>query len=91
MLSDAHAAGQLLTVRCGHCRTTRHYLPGDVITVLGDVGLYGIVGRMRCEKCGDREWLSASFSMPSARERQGMRVRRLAKVETVRKVVWRDE
>lgn len=50
-----------------------------------------VAEKMRCEGCGRRDYLNATLSIPSAEERQAMKLRRLAEVRTVRKVVWRDE
>jgi hypothetical protein len=88
-LSKAHGAGQLVRVRCGHCNITRHYQPADLQRLAGDVPADGI--RMRCEKCGKSGWMRVSFESLPAAERQAIRVRRLAEVRTVRKVIWRDE
>ena len=88
-LSKAHGACQLVRVRCGHCNITRHYQPADLQRLAGDVPASAI--KMRCEKCGKREWMRATFETLPAAERQGIRVRRLVDVKTRRIPVWRDE
>jgi hypothetical protein len=88
-LSKAHGAGELVRVRCAHCNIVRHYYPADLQKLAGDVPAAAI--KMRCEECGKREWMRISFERLPAAERQGIRIRRLAEVRTVRKVVWRDE
>jgi hypothetical protein len=88
-LSKAHRAGQLVRVRCGHCNIARHYVPADLQRLAGDLPAAAI--KMRCEKCGKSEWMRVSFENLPAAERQEIRVRRLAEVRLVRKVIWRDE
>jgi hypothetical protein len=88
-LSKAHDSGQLVRVGCVHCSVKRWYAPADLQWLLGDIPADAI--RMRCERCKKTEWIRASFERPSAAERQAIKLRRLAEVRTVRKVVWRDE
>ena len=76
-LSKAHDSGQLVRVTCVHCSVKRWYAPADLQRLLGDIPADAI--RM------------ASFERPSAAERQAIKLRRLAEVRTVRKVIWRDE
>ncbi len=90
-LSNAHAVGQLARIRCGHCRISRYYEPADLQQLFGDVEIDQVVRRMRCERCGLQDYLNATLEMPTALERTSIRIRRLAGVRMVRKVVWRDE
>ncbi|MER9225779.1 hypothetical protein NKI39_08990 [Mesorhizobium sp. M0664] len=46
---------------------------------------------MSCKRCGKNEYMHAETENPSARERQGIQVRRLAGIRTVRRVIWSDE
>jgi hypothetical protein len=63
------------------------YAPADLQRLLGDIPAI----QMRCERCRKTEWIRASFERPCATERQAIKLRRLAEVRTVRKVIWRDE
>lgn len=90
-LSNAHEIGQLVLVRCGLCNVKRWYLPSDLREIFGDVEAELVGARMSCKRCGKNEYMHAETQNPSARERQGIRVRRLAEIRTVRRVVWRDE
>jgi hypothetical protein len=90
-LSKAHDAGQLVRIQCQHCNVRRYFEPADLQRLIGDVGADQVAGRMRCEKCQKTEWLTAAFCHLSGAERARVRVRRLADVKMVRKVVWRDE
>jgi hypothetical protein len=64
-------------------------MPTALQQLLGDIPADAI--RMRCERCRKTEWIRASFEHPSAAERQAIKLRRLAGIKMVRKVVWRDE
>lgn len=90
-MSNAHEAGQLALISCGHCNIKRYYQPGDLQTVFGNVGIDDIPGKMRCTKCGLRDYIRASFESLPAVERQKIHVRHLAEIRMVRKVIWRDD
>ncbi|KRB28141.1 hypothetical protein ASD99_03195 [Mesorhizobium sp. Root695] len=86
----AHEVGQLIRVRCRHCNITRHYLPGELAKLVGDIPFWDVERHMRCERCKLRE-LDADIILPSAVERLKIRVRRLVEIRMVRRVIWRDE
>jgi hypothetical protein len=90
-LSKAAEIGQLVRVTCAFCRIVRHYQPSDLQELIGDVDVDGIQGRMRCEKCGRRDYMAAVFLFPTARELAEIRVRRLVGIKMIRKVIWRDD
>jgi hypothetical protein len=88
-LSKADESGQVVRISCVHCHLKRWYAPADLQQLLGDIPAGAI--RMRCERCRKTEWIRASFERPSAAERQAIKLRRLAGIKMVRKVIWRDE
>jgi len=73
-----------------NCNITRHYLPGDLVKLFGDIPFWDIEGKMRCERCKRRDF-DACVTLPSAEERLKIRVRRLVDIRMVRRVIWRDE
>ena len=46
---------------------------------------------MRCESCGQKDYLVVAFHIPTTEERMSMRIRRLAGIRYVRKVIRQDE
>ncbi|CAH2406525.1 hypothetical protein [Mesorhizobium escarrei] len=90
-LSNAHEVGQLARVQCGLCNVKRWYQPGDLREIFGNVEAVLVGSKMSCERCGKNEYMHAETQNPSARERQGIRVRRLAGIKVLRRVIWRDE
>ncbi|MER8894698.1 hypothetical protein [Mesorhizobium sp. M0676] len=74
----------------GNCNITRHYLPGDLAKLVGDIPFWDVERHMRCERCKGRE-LDAGIILPSAAERLKIRVRRLVEIRMVRRVIWRDD
>ncbi|MBZ9806943.1 hypothetical protein [Mesorhizobium sp. ESP-6-2] len=90
-LSNAHDIGQLVMIRCGLCNVKRWYQPSDLRDIFGDIEAELVGGKMSCERCGKNEYMHAETQKPSARERQGIRVTRLAEIRTVRRVVWINE
>ena len=89
-LSKAHEVGQLIRVRCFNCNITRHYLPGDLAKLVGDIPFWDVDRHMRCERCKRRD-LDVDILLPSASEGLKIRVRRLVEVRMVRRVIWRDD
>jgi hypothetical protein len=90
-LSNAHEIGQLVLVRCGLCNVKRWYQPSDLREIFGDIEAELVGNKMICKRCGKNEYMHVETQNPSARERQGIRVRRLSEIRMVRRVVWRDE
>jgi hypothetical protein len=89
-LSSAHDTGQLVRVYCGICCKKRWYLPNDLKQLIGDIEADEIPRHMRCEKCRQKELL-VEFQYLTAQERETIRIRRLAQVRMVRRVIWTDE
>lgn len=79
----------LVRVSCGRCRPIRYYCVDDLIEVFGDLKVIGMEHHMRCE-CG-YERVSARLTLPSARERAEITVRKLVRIEMIKRPVWRDE
>jgi hypothetical protein len=91
-LAEADENGQVVSIVCKWCRVTRHYLPTDLVKLLGaGAVLDDVRGRFRCERCGKADHLRAWISLPSAAERQAMRFRRLKGVRVSRRPVWVDD
>lgn len=90
-LGKAHDAGQLVRVTCQHCNIKRWYQPGDLIKLFGNIEVDQLTGAMVCVKCGLKEYILAEADSLTARERMSIRVRRLAEVRMVRRVIWEDE
>lgn len=80
-----------MLVRCGLSNVKRWYQPGDLREIFGDIEAELVGSKMTCERCGKNEFMHVETQNPSARERQGIRVRRLAAIRTIRRVVWQDE
>lgn len=90
-LSKADEAGYFLRARCGLCTIRRVYRPIDLVQLVGDVGILDIERSIRCEKCQQKDYMQIEFWYPTGRERDGLKVRRVAGIRMIRKVIWRDE
>lgn len=55
------------------------------------VPIVAVERQVRCEGCGLKDYLVVDFHIPTAAERASMRIRRLAGVRYIRKVIRRDE
>jgi hypothetical protein len=91
ILSQTHDLGCIVRVRCNYCQSVRHYVPEDVIKLIGDVEVDGLRRRLRCEGCGRRDYVEVEAIVLFPQERVGVVVRRLVKVRTIRRPVWRNE
>ena len=89
MLSDADRLCQVVRVHCHYCRTTRHYLPKDLMTLLGDVPAYGMASRMRLRSLRPHRLYVSKVRQVSGADNK-IRVRRLIKVKKVKVSIWRE-
>jgi len=90
-LSRADEAGYFVRARCGLCSIKRVYRPIDLVQLVGDVGMLDLERSIRCEKCQRKDYMQIEFWYPTGRERDGLKVRRVAGIRIIRKVIWRDE
>lgn len=90
-LSEASAMGHVVTIRCAHCRRQHHHDPADLLRILGERPVGSCAERMRCESCNTGDYLRVRVHIPSAEERQHMKLRRIKAIRTVRKIVWVEE
>jgi hypothetical protein len=66
-------------------------MPSDLKQLMGDIEADDIPRHMRCDQGHDKEFLLVEFRYLTAQEGQGIRIRRLAEVRMVRKVIWRHD
>lgn len=91
ILSDAHAWGHHIRVRCSACRITRFFLPEDMLTLFGDIEVHHVERKLHCDRCGGKDYVSATGVSLAANQKAGMTLRRLERIKMVRRVIWRDE
>ena len=91
-LGDAERLpGRLVRIRCRYCRREHHYEIRDLRVVLGNIEVDDVAYAMKCSGCGKDRTLDLELLSISAEERQKMTVRRLVRVQYLRRPVWRDE
>lgn len=90
MLSDADLHRQIVRVHCYYCRITHRYFPADLITLIGNVPAYDLARRFRCETCHKKDYLQARCESIYGNELGKMQVRRLVKIVTLQRPIWRD-
>ncbi|KUM26705.1 hypothetical protein AU467_20485 [Mesorhizobium loti] len=76
-LTHAHDAGQVAGIRCARCNVTRYYKPAELREVIGNVTIDEVRDKVRCQKCGSREWMSAQLFHPTGEQ-----------VHTIATVAW---
>lgn len=89
-LRNAHETGQFVRVECLRCSILRHYMPEDLLRLVGDAEADHVAAAMRCQKCHEKDRLEAAYVSLSGMARERVRVRRLVKVQIVRRVIWAD-
>lgn len=93
-LEDAARNSTHARLRCRYCKTERYYLVEELAKVFGasiecdDVTLRH---KWRCRKCGLDGTIEMNLENPPAAKLQVMKLRRLDRIEYVRRVHWRDE
>lgn len=90
-LTHAHDAGQVAGIRCARCNVTRYYKPLELREVIGNVTIDEVRGKVRCQQCKSREWMSAQLFHPTGEQAHTIRFRRLVEIRWERRVIWRDE
>lgn len=89
-LSRFDDGSYLVKIDCAHCRVTRFYDPADLKRLCGDIPVRRIASRFSCQICNRKDYLTSALVSPSAKERVGMKVRRLVEIRLIRKPVWED-
>jgi|SRR6185312_13416945 len=92
-LADAEKNARLAKIWCHYCKTERYFLLRDLRRLFGDIECDDVMlrQRWRCTNCGRTDTLNFDTEDPPAGKRQGMVIRRLVKIDIIRKPVWRDE
>lgn len=90
-ISDAMRYDELARIKCRRCKTERFYAFKDLLVLFGDIEVDDVVyiQRWRCQ-CGETEMEIAPARL-SGPERQATKVRRINRIEYVRKVTWQEE
>ncbi|WP_148227600.1 hypothetical protein [Fulvimarina pelagi] len=92
MLSRLGQLGHIVRLRCNYCRTgPRFYRPEDLIVLVGDREVDRLRRRLTCEVCGRKDYVEIDSPLLTGQERQSVIVRRLVRVSTIRRPIWREE
>lgn len=89
-LPQADIDGMLVKVTCQRCRITRYYLPKDLLTLCGPVGIHEIPLWFRCDECHEKRDMVADWKAVYGEDIKTLRVRRLVNVTYKRMPVWED-
>ncbi|MEO4000288.1 hypothetical protein [Mesorhizobium sp. CAU 1732] len=88
MMSNVGDDGMLVRVQCCH---VRYYRPEDLIALFGNFQAVKIERYVRTCERGCSRGFHVDFSLPSAAERQAIRVRKLKEIKLIKRPIWRDE
>lgn len=92
-LSDAERAGSLARMWCRYCKVSRYYRPGDLRKLLGDIECDDVTDHhtWRCTSCGKSGTVEMKTGVLSAADRQSVVIRRLVRIDYIKRPVWKDE
>lgn len=92
-LADAEKNARLAKIRCYYCKTERYFRLRDLRTLFGNIEVDDVIYRQRwrCTNCNSDGTLEINIDDPAGEKLQNITVRRLVRIEIVRKPVWRDE
>lgn len=91
-LRDAEKNSRYARIFCRYCKRERLFLVRELRVVFGDIEVDDVVysgSRWRCEGCDGTGVLD--LNLVDDRSVKGAVVRRLVKIEHIRRPVWRDE
>ncbi len=90
-LSKAEGTRQIVKIECMYCRITHRYRCSDLLQICGDVPVDEIAPKFCCEKCKKKDYLRAEFELPWPADTGKLRIRKLERIKTVLKPVWKDD
>ena len=92
-LADAEKHAQFAKIHCRYCKTVRYFFLRDLRRLFGNIECDDVIYRQhwRCATCKKTGTLEFDIEDPPADKRQAMVIRRLERIEIIRKPVWRDE
>lgn len=88
-LTDAARNGVMIHVRCPYDKRERLYLTADLIKAFGNMEVDDLDRKFKCSRCGSL--VTIKTMLPTASERQGIILRRLVDIVTIKRPVWRDD
>lgn len=87
-LSEAHEHNKLILVCCDLCHGKRYYFPDDLRRLLGNLEIDDI--SLKCETCGNRDYVRVTSVHLTGQERDGIRVRKLVAIKVKHVPVWQE-
>lgn len=89
-MRKAREAGQIVKITCTWCKITHRYRSDDLLELCGDVPIFDVPSKFRCERCRRKDHLDAALELPSAAEMVDMKIRKLVTIKTIRRPIWED-
>jgi hypothetical protein len=90
LLADAEQNARYARIWCSYCKASRYFVLAELRAVFGNIECDDVVYQgWRCEGCGGKGQLQIRVEDPPAGG--GVTIRRLRRIDTVRRPVWRDE
>lgn len=60
-LANAAESSLYVRIRCGRCRILHVDHPDDLLQLCGDLAIYDVSSKFRCDKCKRREFFRADW------------------------------
>ena len=90
-VTHAYEEGRVAGIRCFRYNVTRYHKPAELPEGIGNVTIDVVQGKVRCQECKSREWMSAQLFHPTGEQAHTIRYRRLVEIRWEKQVIWRDE
>ncbi|TIS91997.1 hypothetical protein [Mesorhizobium sp.] len=74
-------------IRCGRCNRKRFYKPLELREVIGNVTIDEVRKKVRCQRCGSREWMDAELFHPTGEQAHTIRFRCLVEIRWEKRVI----
>ena len=91
-LKDAVNSYTFASIKCTYCKRERYYLVADLKTAFGNIECDDVVhvARLCCRSCNGKGSLDFSLGGPPSDVADKAWLRRIDRIEYVRKIRWKD-
>jgi hypothetical protein len=92
-ISDALKNNKFARLQCRYCKTERHFLLEELRIVFGNVEVDEMAYQRdwRCSNCGKISTIELKLCDPNPDQLRNITIRKIDRIEYVRKITWKDE
>ncbi len=92
-LRDAAKNGRYARLRCRYCKMEKYFLIEELIIAFGNIECDDVTysSKWRCSSCKGLHTIELKIEDPPAAKMQEIRVRRISRIEYIRRVIWKED